>query len=152
MEVTFSNANSQRSTTAKAEVTANFEQPIGSGNGVAMLESGIQSAARSSISESDGSFVSPNAEFSVESTTEVTGVFVVNCFKPCPQNCGGGYTKCRNTCANGVFGVDAECPIEEEFELNFCNTQECRKFFYIIIFHETQILTIKKFLRTPLGI
>ena len=54
---------------------------------------------------------------------------MIDCDLPvCPSDtCGGEAIECTSTCQLGVFGVDAECPSEEETKTDIC-PDLCSKF------------------------
>ena len=46
-------------------------------------------------------------------------------YNQCSAPCGGGFKVCERTCLNGDFG-HADCPNDHKFNLQICNTQQCR--------------------------
>jgi len=48
-------------------------------------------------------------------------------FSECDVACGGGSQTCENTCVNSVWGATNVCSVDNQFNTQVCNEQECPK-------------------------
>ena len=64
----------------------------------------------------------------------LTFISVVECtFDACATGtCGGEERLCAQTCLNGVFGVNVECPFEQAEKTGVCPDLPCGMFWLLI--------------------
>ena len=48
-------------------------------------------------------------------------------FGECSATCGDGSKSCENSCQNGAFGIDSECPESDRIKTSVCKIKECHE-------------------------
>ena len=89
---------------------------------------GVKTCARTCLNGSFGNGCDPALEFKSENCNQQKCPVLEKCSLAdieCSVSCGSGTRICENSCENGQFGVDLECPEENRFTQENCNSGDC---------------------------